>query len=172
MNIGGLSLSFYCLLVFLQGAICGVMAYRHRNANYKRISWRLKLLRKIYAQFDDTEDLLKVTDRRHSEKYSADPDHKANIYYDTISDHHLPIIECADKENEIPCPTPIGKSKYYCIRRKALCDRKIHCPHGEDENLVACMFYKSINMKINEVYAAMSLLNRLGRNNTTDNMRL
>lgn len=145
------------MLVFLQGAIYGAMAYRQRNLNHKRMSWRLKLLRKIYAQFDNTEDLLKLNDRRHSEKFTGNSDYRAKMYYESRSANHLPIIECADKETQIPCPTPTLGNEYYCISRTALCDSQINCPYGEDENLIACMFYKSIDMKLKDIFNAMSL---------------
>ncbi|XP_033740587.1 uncharacterized protein LOC117327634 [Pecten maximus] len=148
MNTSYFSISFYLVLVFLQGAIYGAMAYRQRHQ--KRVSWRLTLLRKIYKQFDNAENLLRINDRRHSLQYSENPDNKAKMYFDSYSDNHLPSIECAD-ETQIPCPTPTTGNIYYCISRTAFCDSRFNCPYGEDENPIACMFYKLIDMKVKDI---------------------
>ncbi|XP_076294271.1 low-density lipoprotein receptor domain-containing jelly belly protein [Lasioglossum baleicum] len=65
---------------------------------------------------------------------------RGSIQYD------VPQIQCPFSEDgmeRFPCPTPDRFGRYHCIDDHALCDGFIDCPEGEDEDMQACMFYKT-----------------------------
>ncbi|XP_055338669.1 uncharacterized protein LOC129588474 isoform X2 [Paramacrobiotus metropolitanus] len=45
------------------------------------------------------------------------------------------------------CPTLDRRGRYRCITSSMLCDGKRHCPNGEDENDLMCMFYKLVRLQ-------------------------
>jgi len=69
-----------------------------------------------------------------------------NLYYFFNS-------ECSKYEGSedlIACPTPDAYKKFYCIEDRHLCDQRLNCPNGEDENLIGCMFYKWVCIRTNK----------------------
>jgi len=43
------------------------------------------------------------------------------------------------------CPSPDGLGRYRCIDDHVLCDGIIDCPNSEDEDRLACMFFKTVS---------------------------
>ncbi|XP_078038690.1 low-density lipoprotein receptor domain-containing jelly belly protein [Augochlora pura] len=65
---------------------------------------------------------------------------RGSIQYD------VPQIQCPFSEDgmeRFACPNPDRFGRYHCIDDHALCDGFLDCPSGEDEDLQACMFYKT-----------------------------
>jgi hypothetical protein len=59
------------------------------------------------------------------------------------------VAECPPAEDgfdRFACPSPDRLSRYKCIDAHALCDGFIDCPHAEDEDRMACMFYKTVSI--------------------------
>lgn len=61
---------------------------------------------------------------------------------------------CPTREDEelLPCPSLDRKNRVVCIGEHALCDRKLQCPRGEDEDFALCMFYKAVNNPFTRVF--------------------
>ncbi|GAB6032832.1 hypothetical protein CHUAL_012034 [Chamberlinius hualienensis] len=60
--------------------------------------------------------------------------------------YDVPQIECPPVEDgmeRFSCPTPDRMGRYRCIDDHVLCDGFIDCPNAEDEDRLACMFYKT-----------------------------
>ncbi|GAB6022828.1 hypothetical protein CHUAL_006924 [Chamberlinius hualienensis] len=60
--------------------------------------------------------------------------------------YDVPQIECPPVEDgmeRFACPTPDRMGRYRCIDDHVLCDGFIDCPNAEDEDRMACMFYKT-----------------------------
>jgi len=60
--------------------------------------------------------------------------------------YDVPQIECPPAEDgmeRFACPTPDRMGRYRCIDDHVLCDGFIDCPNAEDEDRMACMFYKT-----------------------------
>ncbi|OQV19353.1 hypothetical protein BV898_06588 [Hypsibius exemplaris] len=54
-------------------------------------------------------------------------------------------LECLandDATTRAICPGIDKNGRYRCIEHTMLCDGKPHCPNGEDENEIMCMFHK------------------------------
>ena len=80
------------------------------------------------------------------------------IYYSTGFAHQsfsntlnfLIVSECPQAEDGMKlfaCPTPDESGNFQCIDDHALCDRRRHCPNGEDEDRTVCMFHKMVSYK-------------------------
>ena len=57
-------------------------------------------------------------------------------------------IECPSSENgmdRFACPTRDELGRFLCIDDQHICDGYFDCPHGEDEERLSCMFYKSVS---------------------------
>ena len=46
----------------------------------------------------------------------------------------------------LACPTPDIWKRIHCIDYYSLCDRKIHCPNGEDEDPIMCLFHSAVSI--------------------------
>ncbi|XP_071036291.1 uncharacterized protein [Parasteatoda tepidariorum] len=60
--------------------------------------------------------------------------------------YDVPQIECPpakDGTEQFSCPSPDRANRYRCIDDRSLCDGFIDCPNAEDEDMRACMFYKT-----------------------------
>nr|XP_027194960.1 putative uncharacterized protein DDB_G0286901 [Dermatophagoides pteronyssinus] len=60
--------------------------------------------------------------------------------------YDVPQIECPSSENgmdRFACPTRDELGRFLCIDDQHICDGYFDCPHGEDEERLSCMFYKS-----------------------------
>jgi len=61
------------------------------------------------------------------------------------------LAECPLAEDglrQFSCPTPDRYGVYRCIDDHTLCDRRPHCPNGEDEDLTVCMFHHMVSMYV------------------------
>ena len=59
------------------------------------------------------------------------------------------LSECptaSDGVQLFACPSPNREGFYPCIDDHSLCNDKIDCPRGEDENRTVCMFHKTVSM--------------------------
>jgi len=56
-----------------------------------------------------------------------------------------------DGQPEFYCPTPDKMGNWRCIDDFQLCDGVRHCPNGEDELPVSCLFYRVIETHLNSV---------------------
>lgn len=56
-----------------------------------------------------------------------------------------------DGQAEFYCPTPDKLGNWRCIDDFQLCDGVRHCPNGEDELPVSCLFYRVIETHLNSV---------------------
>ena len=75
--------------------------------------------------------------------------------------------ECPNAEDGVSlfaCPTPDRYGYYRCIDEHALCDNKIHCPNGEDENKTVCMFHKTVSYSAGLYKKAINLENFSNKN--------
>ena len=46
----------------------------------------------------------------------------------------------------LACPTPDIWKRIHCIDYYSLCDRKIHCSNGEDEDPIMCLFHSAVSL--------------------------
>ena len=51
-----------------------------------------------------------------------------------------------DGQAEFYCPTPDKLGNWRCIDDFQLCDGVRHCPNGEDELPVSCLFYRVVSI--------------------------
>ncbi len=61
----------------------------------------------------------------------------------------VPVPVCPFAEDGVQlfsCPSPDKFGQYHCIDDHALCDSKLHCPNGEDEDPTICMFHKMVSV--------------------------
>ena len=58
------------------------------------------------------------------------------------------FVECDETSavDLIACPSPNNKGQLFCISEEFLCDKKMDCPNGEDEELVSCMFHQWVGI--------------------------
>ena len=62
--------------------------------------------------------------------------------------YSLFFLECPtakDGQPEFYCPTPDKMGNWRCIDDFQLCDGVRHCPNGEDELPVSCLFYRVVS---------------------------
>lgn len=64
--------------------------------------------------------------------------------------HYFFSIECGDSSSAdlIACPSPSARGEFFCIREEYLCDKRMDCPNGEDEDLVSCMFHQWVSLSV------------------------
>lgn len=77
--------------------------------------------------------------------------------------YDIPKIVCPKSEDNtdmLACPTPDIWKRIHCIDYFSLCDRKINCPNGEDEDPVMCLFHTATDMYMKEVVKTMYKLYR------------
>ena len=63
----------------------------------------------------------------------------------------LCFAECppaADGFDRFACPSPDKIGRYKCIDAHALCDGYIDCPESQDEDRMACMFFKTVSFTL------------------------
>lgn len=60
---------------------------------------------------------------------------------------HFLFSVCPKSDNTemLACPTPDRWSRIHCIDYYSLCDRKIQCPNGEDEDPTMCLFHTAVS---------------------------
>ena len=59
------------------------------------------------------------------------------------------VAECPkarDGSQLFSCPSPDQYGVYQCIDDHDLCDRKVHCPNGEDEDPTVCMYHRVVSV--------------------------
>lgn len=58
--------------------------------------------------------------------------------------------ECGDSSSAdlIACPSPSARGEFFCISEEYLCDKRMDCPNGEDEDLVSCMFHQWVSLSV------------------------
>lgn len=129
----------YFVLVFLSST-CAKNRARFKS---KKNTWRLRLLRKLSKLYPDVE-LLSLKNKHNT--------HLPNNYNGSIngrasSGKHVPVIQCGDSSSAdlIACPSPSARGEFFCISEEYLCDKRMDCPNGEDEDLVSCMFHQWAN---------------------------
>nr|XP_022295384.1 uncharacterized protein LOC111105399 [Crassostrea virginica] len=143
-------LTTYFLLVFLSST-CAKNRARFKS---KKNTWRLKLLRKILQQSPGVE-LLSLRNKHNT--------HIPNISSGSLSGKdsngkHVPVIQCDETSavDLIACPSPNNKGQLFCISEEFLCDKKMDCPNGEDEELVSCMFHQWANTFFNSISKSLT----------------
>lgn len=59
------------------------------------------------------------------------------------------FVECGDSSSPdlIACPSPNARGEFFCISEEYLCDKRMDCPNGEDEDLVSCMFHQWVSLR-------------------------
>ena len=67
--------------------------------------------------------------------------HNLYVYYRLFS----VCPKSADGMDMLACPTPDRWSRIHCIDYYSLCDRKIQCPNGEDEDPTMCLFHTAVS---------------------------
>ncbi|KAL5009637.1 hypothetical protein ScPMuIL_011942 [Solemya velum] len=150
MKIVQLLVTTYLIFIYTNNSLALEKTERRKGSKNARklLSWRLKLLKKISGRI---KRLRGVNKTRKDVIYGCIDEEKS-------LDYDVPVLLCPTREDEelLPCPSLDRKNRVVCIGEHALCDRKLQCPRGEDEDFALCMFYKALRQDFRGITRAIS----------------
>ncbi|KAH3727922.1 hypothetical protein DPMN_053868 [Dreissena polymorpha] len=77
--------------------------------------------------------------------------------------YEVPKFVCGPSDDNtelLACPTPDSLGRIHCIDFYSLCDHKIHCPNGEDEDSTMCLFHTATHQYMDKMMTMISRMNR------------
>lgn len=125
-----------------------------------KLNRRLRILRDLSKTLYPDSKIIDITLKTLHNREDGDFgifDKEGSIGYD------IPQIACPlseDKTEMLACPTPDRWKRIHCIDYFSLCDRKINCPNGEDEDPTMCLFHSATDMYMKKMMSSMYQLYR------------
>ncbi|XP_045196537.1 uncharacterized protein LOC123551568 [Mercenaria mercenaria] len=121
---------------------------------------RVRILKDLVRNFNLEPTVIDITLKTlHNRKYGT----FGEYVEEDSQEHDIPKIVCPKSEHNndmLACPTPDTWKRIHCIDYYSLCDRKINCPNGEDEDPIMCLFHSATDMKIKNIMETMYKLYR------------